>query len=83
MTTENEIRPLVRVRAGIWKSRDKRWTFMRHWTDPHPQRWFAYIDGDKEPENTGLGHSTLAEVAQWAETADVPSEPVSSGADSE
>jgi hypothetical protein len=68
-----KIRPLRRSNAGKWFSRDGRWTFMRHWTDPHPQRWFAYLDGDAEPDNEGAGHTTLAEVAQWAESRKAPS----------
>lgn len=61
------IRPLRRVGPGVWKSRDKKWTFIRHRTDPKPQRWFAYGGTDREPFNAGYGHSSLAEVAQWTE----------------
>lgn len=77
MTGERfEIRPLARTdRAkgggeGVWRSRDGRWTFLRHWSDPHPQRWFAYIDGDDQPANDGMGHVSLRAVAAWAEAED-------------
>jgi hypothetical protein len=77
------IRPLHRVGPGHWESRDGRWTFLRHWSDPRPHRWFAYLVDDStsppdlthfergdhadQPQNDGLGHVTLAEVADWAE----------------
>lgn len=61
------IRPLRRVNAGAWRSRDGRWTFLRHWSDPHPQRWFAYLGDDDYPANDGSGHVSLRAVAAWAE----------------
>jgi hypothetical protein len=61
------IRPLRRVNAGTWRSRDGRWTFMRHLSDPSPQRWFAYRDDDESPSNDGLGHTTLRAVVAWLE----------------
>jgi hypothetical protein len=63
----SRIRPLAHVGPGAWRSRDARWTFLRHQSDPHPQRWFAYVDDDEEPANEGAGHVTLRAVADWAE----------------
>lgn len=62
------MRPLRRKGPGHWESRDGRWTFLRHWSDPQPQRWFAYLDDDDFPANEGKGHSTLTEVVEWAST---------------
>ena len=62
-----QIRPLRRVSWGVWRSRDGRWTFLRHNGDPHPQRWFAYLDDDEDPSNDGEGHVTLRDAARWAE----------------
>lgn len=59
------IRPLRRVAEGRWQSRDGRWTFMRHWSDPHPQRWFTYQDADEEPADLGA-HIRLRDAAAWA-----------------
>jgi hypothetical protein len=64
---EFQITPLRRVCAGHWQSRDKRWTFLRHWSDPHPQRWYAYLGDDVYPLNDGLGHVKLGQVARFAE----------------
>ena len=67
---EENLRPLRRVNAGCWRSRDGRWTFMRHHSDPHPQRWFAYEGDDSYPANDGLGHTTLTEVVELAARED-------------
>lgn len=65
---KSTVRPLRRGgEPGVWKSRDGRWTFLRHWGDPQPQRWFAYLDDDEYPANDGQGHIRLSEVADWAE----------------
>lgn len=64
------IRPLRRIQTGIWESRDGKWVFMRHESDPTPKRWFAYYGDDADPANEGSGHVTLAEVVSWAETRD-------------
>lgn len=66
------MRPLRRGKEpGVWHSRDGVWTFLRHWGDPAPQRWFAYVnDGDEQgdwPSNDGIGHTTLREVVEWAD----------------
>lgn len=66
----SSIRPLVRGTAGVWKSRDGRWTFLRHFGDPHPQRWFAYLDDLEHPTNVGEGHTRLTDVVEWAEGVD-------------
>lgn len=68
------IRPLVRRADGVWKSRDGRWTFRRHYGDPHPQRWFAYLDNDEAPANDGEGHTTLRDAADWAAEVDLDGE---------
>lgn len=68
METETRIRPLRRVNPGAWRSRDGRWTFLRHMGDPAPQRWYAYLGDDEWPHNEGMGHVSLREVAEWAET---------------
>ncbi len=57
---------LKRVGPGVWKSPDGRWTFCRHFSDPHPQRWFAYEGDDESPANEGSGHTRLADAANWA-----------------
>jgi hypothetical protein len=62
-----QIRPLRRVNEGCWRSRDGRWTFMRHWSDPQPGRWFAFFGDRREPANEGEGHTRLQDVADWAE----------------
>lgn len=49
MTRPHKIRPLRRIDLGIWCSRDERWTFLRHFSDPHPQRWFTYEHGESYP----------------------------------
>lgn len=72
MTSDNDIRPLRRVGDGVWDSRDQAWTFMRHRSDPHPQRWYAFNNTSAAaypeiPENEGLGHVSLCEVVDWAE----------------
>jgi hypothetical protein len=63
-----QIRPLRRVRPGVWRSRDERWTFLRHQSDPHPQRWYAYEGDDDYPANDGSGHTTLRAVVRWVES---------------
>lgn len=60
------ILPLRRLGYGVWGSRCGRWTFMRHQSDPHPQRWYAYEEDDDSPSNDGLGHTSLWEVVEWA-----------------
>lgn len=62
-----KIRPLRRVDIGVWRSRDRRWAFHRHESDPHPRRWYAYLDDCDDPQNDGMGHVTLRQVADWAE----------------
>lgn len=70
-TTSASLRPLRRCRAaGVWESRDGRWVFRRHWSDPSPQRWYAYLDDDEWPANDGAGHVTLRDVVDWAERFD-------------
>lgn len=64
---EPQIRPLVRVAPGHWRSRDGRWTFMRHWSDPAPQRWFVFLDDDDQAHNEGGGETTLGEVVALVE----------------
>lgn len=61
------IRPLRLLSSGAWRSRDGRWTFLRHETDPNPKRWFAYLDESDWPSNPGDGHHTLKQAADWAE----------------
>lgn len=59
------LRPLQRVGAGHWLSHDGQWTFLRHWSDPHPQRWFAYRTRDgvtQDPVNDGSGDVTLSDA---------------------
>ena len=56
---------------GNWRSEDGRWLFLRHHSDPHPQRWYAFLDEGGEydpaqPANDGMGHTTLREVVAWA-----------------
>lgn len=43
---------------------------MRHWSDPQPQRWFAYLEDDDYPANEGSGITSLAGVVAWAERQD-------------
>ena len=62
------IRPLKRIEPGVWESRDGRWRFNRHESDPKPQRWFAFLDGDDEPYWSGMGHTRLADVVREVET---------------
>lgn len=61
------VRPLRRRNEGCWRSRDERLTFLRHWSDPSPQRWFVYLDDDVTPLNEGEGHVRLQDLADWAE----------------
>lgn len=65
-----QMRPLVRLGDSGWQSRDGRWLFVPHLTDPRPHRWFAYLDGDDLPCNEGEGHTTLRESVAWAERWD-------------
>lgn len=44
---------------------------MRHFSDPHPQRWYAYLDDDTEPMNDGSGNVRLSEAVAWAERHDL------------
>ena len=44
-----KIRPLIRVEAGTWKSRDGYWTFRAAENHGHPRPWFAYVRDDDEP----------------------------------
>jgi hypothetical protein len=60
-------RPLRRVSFGVWRSRDGRWTFLRHMGDPAPQRWFAYEGDNDYPSNEGMGHVTLRDAVAWSE----------------
>lgn len=66
----DNVRPLRRVRAGVWKSRDGEWLFMRHESDPHPRRWFVYGPGEtgEWPINEGHGHTTLWQVVRFIES---------------
>ncbi len=57
---------LKRLGNGEWASLDGTWTFLRHHSDPHPQRWFAFQGDDEYPSNEGSGHTRLADVANWA-----------------
>lgn len=63
-----QMRPLRCDGAGVWRSRDGRWTFLRHFGDPHPQRWFAYLGDDEQPLNPGEGHTRLSDAVDWATT---------------
>lgn len=65
--SDAKIRPLRRIAWGVWRSRDGKWTFLRHNGDPHPQRWFAYYGDHEEPDNDGEGHVTLRDAADWVE----------------
>lgn len=58
--------PLKRVASGVWRSHDGAWTFLRHASDPKPQRWFAYSGECERPSNEGHGHVRLADAANWA-----------------
>lgn len=62
-----QIRPLRRMNPGAWKSRDGRWAFLRHESDPDPKRWYAFLDDDDWPSNEGCGHVRLQDVADWAQ----------------
>lgn len=61
------IRPLRRVRHGVWRSRDERWTFCRHEGDNCLNRWMAYLDGEPEPVNIGYEPDRLNDLVEWAE----------------
>lgn len=63
---EPKIRPLRRVNAGAWRSRDKRWTLLRHQGDPHPQRWYAYLDDDRDSFYFE-GARSQRELVRWLE----------------
>ncbi len=68
------VHPLRRIEPGVWASADGRWRFCRHFEDPAPQRWLAYLDDASHPTNDGEGHTTLRDVAAWAAThTDTPS----------
>lgn len=60
------ILPLRRLSNGVWRSRDGRWTFLRHQSDPRPQRWLAYEGDNDLPANEGMGHVSLHDAAEWA-----------------
>jgi hypothetical protein len=69
---KSTIRPLIKIRDGQWKSRDERWEFIRHESDPQPKRWFVFdtTDHDPEgdfPENEGSGVITLRDAIKWVE----------------
>lgn len=36
------IRPLKRILAGVYRTRDGKIEICRHEGDPHPRRWFAF-----------------------------------------
>jgi hypothetical protein len=66
------MRPLVRVQSGHWRSRDGRWNFLRHDSDPHPQRWFAYLGSDDYPANEGSGDVSLRAAVMSAAAQERP-----------
>lgn len=76
-----EIRPLRRVGDGVWRSRNERWTFLRHNSDPHPQRWFAYLDEDPEPcmEATLSLREAVWEVERFGDAQEADADSYQSG----
>jgi hypothetical protein len=61
------LRPLKRIRQGVYRSKCGKWTFKRHYGDPRPQRWMAYIGNAVDPANEGDAVTSLWEVVAWAE----------------
>lgn len=76
---EVTIRPLRRTGTpGVWLSRDGRYSFYRHESDPQPKRWFIYDESRAseklsirrmgvEPINEGSGITSLRDAVAWAE----------------
>lgn len=68
------VHPIHCFRSGHWVSYDHRFTFLRHESDPHPKRWFAYesdVDDDDgfplfDAGSPSLRHAVLA-VEKWVE----------------
>lgn len=58
---------LKRIRPGVWRSTDGRWTFCRQESDPYPKRWFVFERDDPDPRNSGQGHVTLALAVAFAD----------------
>lgn len=55
---------------GAWLYGD--WTILRHRSDPHPQRWFAYEGDNDEAANMGEGHTRLRDVVAWINHEPLP-----------
>ena len=51
---------------GAYETRDGKFIFLRHESDPHPRRWFVFEPDDEYPLNAGEGHTTLRDAANWA-----------------
>lgn len=50
------IRPLRRVNAGVYRTRDSKVEICRHQGDSQPQRWFAYeVEQVEEPHPRSSG----------------------------